>query len=123
MERLIGSIRRDDQVGKILQIQMETHQMLIGSATPFFLLDPSTYSYGEQSRVQFLWEQCFKHGISIHFQSLWVEKIARQEDKFLMDEIVKKVTKPHVLRRMNDIQLYLRVSWLSDITNSQGTEL
>lgn len=36
-----------------------------------------------------------------------MEKLARQNDKFIMDEIVKRVKKPQVLRRLNDVRLYL----------------
>ena len=40
-----------------------------------------------------------------------------------MNEIVKKVKNPHVLQRLNDIWVYLKVSRLSDITNKQGNLL
>ena len=38
-----------------------------------------------------------------------------------MDEIVKKVNKAYVLKRLNNIRVYLKVSRLSDITNAAGT--
>ena len=37
-----------------------------------------------------------------------------------MDEIVKNINKSYVLKRMNNIRLYLKVSRLSDIATSTG---
>lgn len=59
LDRLVGYIRRGEEVGDILQLQIETHQLLIGSSQLFFNLDPKVYSYGEKSRPQYLWEQCY----------------------------------------------------------------
>lgn len=50
VEQLIGHIRRDDQTGKILLIQLETHQLLIGSEKNLLTLDPKVYTYGEKSQ-------------------------------------------------------------------------
>ena len=118
----MGYLRQQERVGQLLTIQMDTHQLLIGSSQFFMTLDPSVYSYGETSRIQFLWEQCHAHGVKIHIKNQWREKITRRHDVFIMDEMVKRVTNPTTLRRMNDIRLYLRVSKLSDITNPAGTK-
>ena len=40
-----------------------------------------------------------------------------------MDEIVKQIQKSYVLKRLNDIRLYLKVSRVSDITNAEGNAI
>ena len=116
-------MRRGEQVGKLLSIQMETHQIVIGSSKHFLNLSPVLYPYGENSRIQFLWEQCHKYEIKFHIKDLWVQKTVRANDVFIMDEMVKRIDNKVTLRQMNDIQLFLRVSRLSDITNLAGTSL
>lgn len=59
VEKLIEHLRQNDQTGNILLTQLETHQFLIGLENLFLTLDPKVYAYGEKSRPQFLWEQCF----------------------------------------------------------------
>ena len=123
IDRLTGYLRQDNEVGKLLSIQLETHQMLIGSEQFFLHLNPDIYSYGEPSWSQFLWEQCHKFGVTLHFKALWKETIARENDRFIMDKIVKQIQKSYVLKRLNDIRLYLKVSRVSDITNAEGNAI
>ena len=56
-------------------------------------------------------------------RNAWVEKPQREGDLFLMDVIVKVITNPVCLRRINDVRLYLRVSRLSDIATLAGNQL
>ena len=49
VERLVGYLRKEDEVGNLLHIQLETHQILIGSSKLFLNLDPDVYCYGEPS--------------------------------------------------------------------------
>ena len=71
-------------------MEIDIFQMTIGSETHFFNLDPLQYSYSEKTFIQFLWELNHKYGINIRIENNWQEKIARENDKFIMDAVVKK---------------------------------
>ena len=73
--------------------------------------------------MQFLWEESTRRGITIHVHNALTEPLARENDLFLMDEIVKVFKKPALLKRINAVRLYLRVSRLSDIATESGDKL
>ena len=121
--RFIGNLRCNDRVGLISRIQMDKYQLYVGSQQHFLLLRSEDYPYGEQSRIQFLWEECTKRGITIHVPGAWTEQLGRENDLFLMDRIVKVVRNPVHLRRINAVRLFLKVSRLSDIVNKDGNKI
>ena len=59
--RFVGYLRQNKELGNVLRIQMDQHQLLIGSGKHFLELSSTTYPYGERSRIQFLWEQNTKY--------------------------------------------------------------
>ena len=123
LERFCGHIRRQKEIGNLLQIEMDTIQLIMGSRHHFFQLDPSIYCYGEKSFVQYLWEHNYNNNITIHLHDPWRIQPARENDLFIMDEMIKKVTKMDVLCRMNDVRLFLQVTRLSDISVESGDAL
>ena len=56
LERFIGYLRHQNHEGNLLRIQMDQHQQLIGSGAHFLSLPNTEYPYGEDSRIQFLWD-------------------------------------------------------------------
>ena len=123
LERFVGHLWQDKELGNLMQLAMDNFQQIIGSQHHFFTLDPTVYSYGEKSYVQFIWEQNFSRSISMKINNPWVESIVRENDSFIMDGVVKRVQKPHVLKRINNVRLYLCVSQVSDITNAAGDKI
>ena len=83
-------------------------------------LSSDTYSYGERSRIQFLWEQNTKYKITLKVQGAWKQCLQRENDCFLMTRICEVVRRPDLLLRINNVRLYLKVSRLSDIVQSNG---
>ena len=102
---------------------MDQHQQVIGSKKHFLELNSNDYPYGEPSCIQFLWERNTKWGIQIKVEGAWNQANGRVHDEFLMDRIVEKVKTPHILARINDVRLFLKVSWLSDIATDDGRNI
>ena len=118
--RFVGYIRKDDEIGNLLRIQMDQHQQVIGSGKQFLELSSLDYPYGESSRIQFLWDKYTQHKITLHVQGAWNQKLAKKGDVFLMDNISKVIQRPELLTKLNNVRLYLKVSRLSDIVTADG---
>ena len=121
LERFIGYLRHQNHEGNLLRIQMNQHQQLIGSEAHFLSLPSTNYPYGEEIRVQFLWDNNTKWGITLQVQGAWRHHMQRENDKSLMDGIVAVIKNPLHLRRINDVKLFLKVGLLSDITTLDGS--
>ena len=118
--RSVGYLRQDKDIGNLLRIQMDQHQMLIGSETHFLELNSTDYPYGEQSRIQFLWDKNTQYKIILKVPGAWKQKVARRNDVFLMDRIRATIRIKDTLERLNNVRLYLKVSRLSDIVGTDG---
>ena len=57
LERFVGYVRMENEIGNLMRIQVDQHQQLMGTDKNFLELDGTKYRYGEPSRIQFLWEQ------------------------------------------------------------------
>ena len=53
----------------------------------------------------------------------WKQDIKRENDRFLMDEIIKEVKYPPVLAWINDVRLYLKISRISDMATTYGSNI
>lgn len=123
LEQFIGALRKRQELGDLFRIVMDKYQQLIGSEKHFLTLDPSVYSYGESSFMQYLWTKSFDTGTKIILSKAWTLPPYRAGDRYIMDEFVCKVKKSYVLQRLNDVRIYLRVTRLSDICNTEGNRL
>ena len=70
-----------------MRIQMNRQQQIMGTKRRFITLDSTDYSYGESSRIQFLWEQNTQHGARLMIKVAWKEEIIRMHDIFIIDKI------------------------------------
>ena len=57
LERFVGYIRQDNEMGNLMRMQMDHQQQITGIDRSFLTLHSKDYPYGESSRIQFLWEQ------------------------------------------------------------------
>ena len=69
--RFVGYLRLRTELGNLLRIQMDQHQLLMGTETHFLELSSNDYPYGEKSRIQFLWDQNTQYKITLRVQGAW----------------------------------------------------
>ena len=69
--RFVGYLRHDTDLGNILRIQMDQHQLVMGAGKYFLELSSTDYPYGEQSRIHFLWDQNTRYRITLQVQGAW----------------------------------------------------
>ena len=53
----------------------------------------------------------------------WLQVKQRENDVFIMDKVCASSYPSHILERLNDVHLWLKVSMLSDMVNQEGTQL
>ena len=132
VDKMIAHIRSGTPVGKTMQITIDGYQAIIGSATPFFELNPTMFPHRPDTtttKLTFLWEALHALGASIKLSQQWVPKLKFDNDVAIMDALIdtqKKVagTSAFVPNQCivfaNTCQLWLRVTTLSDIVVDNG---
>ena len=119
----MSQIRKQTHLGKLLRMQMDKLQLFLGTEQHFLTLSSDEFKYTEPSRMQFLWEENTKRGVRIKVANAWRQKPIRDGDKALMDEFRRIRIQTEKLRRMNDVRLYLKVTYLSCMTNVKGNKI
>ena len=64
-----------------------------------------------------------KMGDKLKIKDAWNQKIQRENDVFVMDKICDTPRPLIVLEKLNDVQLWLKVSQLSDIVKEAGNAI
>ena len=62
-------------------------------------------------------------GSSIHINGAWKQEITPENDRFIMDEIIKEIKSSNILKRINELRLYLKISRLSDMATTDGGDI
>ena len=121
--RFVGYVRQGKAMGNMLRVQMDQYQQIIGTEKHFLTLPSNRYSYGERSRIQFLWEQNTMHGVTLLVQGAWTQKIARTNDVFIMDKLSETPRSVGIMDKLNNVRLWLQISRLSDMVNEAGDNI
>ena len=128
IKHIIGHIRKQDETGKLIQISMETQQLIAGTTEYFWNLPFEQYTYAQEpTLLTSLWRffHCFRkkgEKITIEFPSMWRPKLNRVNDASIMEEIVTKnpTLTTENLMDINACRLYLQVSMISEIVTADG---
>ena len=96
---------------------------IMGTEQHFLSLDSKDFCYGEDCRMRFLWDENSTKGVRIRIADAWTVKPKRVNDKALMDIFRRVEQDPIKLTRLNDVRIYLKVTYISCIANDQGDKL
>ena len=116
----LGHLRRQDQAGKGLLMNMADLQAEIGSVKPVFTLNYNIYNYGQQhTRIHYLWRTTYDHSCLMRGWDEWVPTSLGQGDSNLMDTAVEDEyfsnNNNYKLTIINNCRLYLGAIFLSDL--------
>ena len=118
LERFVGYIRQDNEMGNLIRIQIDQYQQIMGTERHFLTLDSSYYPYEESS-----WIQNTRNGVKLMIKGAWKEKITLMHDIFIMEKICQDNRPTYILERLNDVMLFLKVLRLSDIVHPNGSDI
>ena len=123
LEWFVSEIRKESHLGKVLTVQMDKHQMILGTEKHFLSLKSTDIVYSEPSRIQFLWEENTKRGVSIQVANAWRQKPQREGDRAVMDIFREAGYDKNKLEILNDVRLYLHVTYISCMANERGDRI
>ena len=118
---LVGSVRMDDTVGKLIQIQLEWLQVHAGTETPVLELNKQL-GYLPVCWLSNLHGLLVDAGVKVSIPGLWRAKIRRKNDVILMDYVQKHLP-DWMWKGINMCRLFLQAIVLSDLTTIDGTEI
>ncbi len=114
-----GHIRRNDDIGKSLKIQIATQQLEIGSGTMFLNTQYSSYNYGtSNTRLSYLWKQCSRFNIQVTISNPLLLDTINGKNKTIMDyavEVTRIGDKTKKLALINSCRIYLHLLWPCDL--------
>ena len=118
LKLLIGSIRLQDKLGRMLEIQLTWLQLFAGSSTP--LLEEKKYiCYLPEGWIKHLHKLLVDTNITVEMSNGWYPKIQRSNDRVIMD-IVQSSIPVWAWDGINRCRLYLQALTVADITTSDG---
>jgi len=117
--RFVGYLRLNVELRNLLLIKMNQHQLLMGTGTHFLKLSSTDYSYGKNLEFSFCGIKTQSTRLPSKYRergiNAWLAKMI-----FLMDKISIVIRWPEVFEQVNNVRLYLKVSRLSDIVQTDG---
>jgi hypothetical protein len=122
---LIGHLRKADMVADNLQVELDCLQLQAGMSWDVLSRDGTRVRpYVDKCWASHLWEFNNQYGLTVHREDKPWLLIQREHDQFIMEALTALPAATAArLRGAQCCRLYLQVTTLADITNSDGTHL
>ena len=121
LKLLIGSIRLQDTVGQILNIQLSWLQIFSGISTPLMEYN-KPLDYLPSSWLVHLHSLLVDTNIQVEITGLWTPTVQRTDDKIIMDYVIHH-TPSWMWEGINRCRLYLKSNTLADLTTLDGCRI
>jgi hypothetical protein len=122
-KQIIQHIRQNDEKGKMYRIIFDYAQLLSGVAFPI-LQDPQlTLPHIFDPLITTIRQFLAEIRLNIVIPPLYIPQPLRTDDRNIMSEIMKIEKSPIAIQRVNQCRLFLQVTWLSEMTDPQGTTI
>ena len=116
---VLGHLRQDTNLGKLIRINIETVQLLSGSSVPIFQMKEHL-NYIEDGWIVSLHHSLVESGVQLKLLDGWLPKKQRKHDLFVMEAAIKMGFSEKELKGINLCRLYLRVITLADLCDVEG---
>jgi len=121
---LVGHLRAQEKMSKLLLITHGTHQVLIGKSANFLSLPYNNNQYFNcRTWLCSVWQFMDSIDAKIDITQAWLPPCPRKGDCNLMDYFTSQGHSTKVLMRINRCRVYLRVLLLSDMVSAIGRRL
>ena len=126
IQLLLGHLRKNEEIGVLTNILLETLQLVIGSSLPHFHYPlTQVLKYCTHNWFLNVWDFLLSIHGTIHLERAWKLELQRTNDVSLMDSFMMHV--PHLppqdLKCLNACCIFLQVITLADITDGSGTHI
>jgi len=111
-----------DPTGFLISSSCELLRLEAGVSGPLFRISPHLRICLTDTWVSHCWYQCVQRGIDIR-EDIYDFPERRGKDQSLMDLFLSAGYRENELATLNQCRLHLKVIFLSDICNAQGTAI
>ena len=118
IKMFVGSVRLQDKVGQMLEIQLSWLQLFAGTQLPI-LQERTEVPYLPEGWLKNLHQQLTKNEIQIEVSETWRVTKQREEDKVIMDEVRHQMPQ-WTWGGMNRCRLFLKATTIADLTTING---
>jgi hypothetical protein len=126
---IITSIRKNNETGKSMLLAFSMYQITIGCQLPFWEVDPDFYPTQSSAHLsmQYVWTKLRDLNATLYLPKMWTPVTSCSGDSAIIDDFVdiakqRRGTTSHLraiqIALANSCRLYLKVTWLSDITTA-----
>ena len=123
---LLGHLHKNEEIGVLTNILLETLQLVIGSSLPLFHYPlTQVLKYCTRNWLLNVWEFLLSIHGTIYLERAWKLEPQRTNNVFLMDSCMMHVPHlpPKTLKRLNACCIFLQVITLADITVGSDTHI
>ena len=118
LKMLIGSIRLQDTVGRMLELQLTWIQLFVGTSVPFLEAN-RPFPYLPDGWLHNLQNYLLMNEITVEIYNTWVPRKQRSDDRVLMDIVMKHIPSG-AWKGINNCRLFLQATTVADITTLDG---
>ena len=118
LKLLIGSVRLQDKVGKLIEMQLTWLQIFAGSSTPV-LQSEIKIPYLPWGWLNTIHHHLVQHQIQVEVWNSWVPTIQSKEDSVIMDVVHHRIPS-WAWTGINRCRLFLQANTITDLTTIDG---
>jgi hypothetical protein len=113
-----------DETRNLVLIAISHIQLHVGSGSKFFALPHPHYAkWVDQNLLASIWKHTRQLNITVDVECHWTPQLMRENDTFIMEEIMKNNLTPKQMKLINLCRLYLQVLTIADIAAADGKSL
>ena len=119
---LLLHVKCDDELGKLIRINIETEQLCMGTESKILLPKERTRAYTTKNWVHNLSNLLYENKMGIKIHNIWALRKNRIKDAALMD-LVKGHFCDKELQAFNQCRLFVQCNMVSDMCKVNGTKV
>jgi hypothetical protein len=120
IKQLVQHTRQQDENGKMYRIVLDYSQLLAGVQYPILQYPKLTLPHVKDPLITTICQFLSDSQLNIVIPDIYIPKPLRENDQNIMCKLLKMEKSPILVQRVNQCQLFLQITWLSEMTDPQG---
>ena len=121
--RSVHDLLHKDDTSKAVKLLFHWYQTAAGISHPVLEMPNQSTEYVNSKWTNDLIRMLAKYHVKIKLPDTNIQKLQRFNDKFIMDDILSSISSTKIRRQLNACRLFLQITFISELTNIDGTHL
>ena len=121
--RSVNDLLHKDDTSKAVKLLFHWYQTAAGISHPVLENPKHSTEYVNSKWTNDLIRMLSKYHVKIKLPDTNIPKLQRFNDKFIMDDILSYISSTKIRRQINACRLFLQITFISELTNINGTHL